>query len=102
MRVTTYSTIILNLGFGPQPIAYFDRDASGTPVLFVHGLGNAASNFEDTLAARARIRWRHKVSGKPESGRRRGAGAVFPIADPVNLSFEYRRGARRRVSICQG
>ena len=51
--MTTYSTITLNLAFGPQPIVYFDRDASGTPVLFVHGLGNAASNFEDTLAARA-------------------------------------------------
>jgi pimeloyl-ACP methyl ester carboxylesterase len=50
--VTIYSTIALNLGFGPQPIAYFDRAATGTPVLFVHGLGNAASNFEDALSAR--------------------------------------------------
>jgi pimeloyl-ACP methyl ester carboxylesterase len=49
--VVTYSTITLNRDSGPQPIAYFDRHASGTPVLFVHGLGNAASNFEDTLAA---------------------------------------------------
>ena len=51
--MTAYSTITLNPGFGPQPIAYFDRGGSGTPVLFVHGLGNAASNFEDALAARA-------------------------------------------------
>jgi pimeloyl-ACP methyl ester carboxylesterase len=53
MRVTTYSNLTLNPGFGPQPIAYFDRDARGTPVLFLHGLGNAASNFEDALAAPA-------------------------------------------------
>lgn len=51
--MTTCSTVTLNPGFGPQPIAYFDRGGSATPVLFVHGLGNAASNFEDTLAAPA-------------------------------------------------
>ncbi|HYV17573.1 MAG TPA: alpha/beta hydrolase [Verrucomicrobiae bacterium] len=50
--MTNDSTLTLNPGFGPLPIAYFDRDGSRTPVLFVHGLGNAASNFEDTLAAR--------------------------------------------------
>lgn len=51
--MTTYSNITLNTGFGGQPIAFFDRDGSGTPVVFVHGLGNAASNFEDVLEARA-------------------------------------------------
>ncbi|HEV8200488.1 MAG TPA: alpha/beta hydrolase [Candidatus Polarisedimenticolia bacterium] len=50
--MTNDSTLTVNPGFGPQPIAYFDRDGSRTPVLFVHGLGNAASNFEDTLTAR--------------------------------------------------
>ena len=51
--MTTSSAITVDAGYGPQPNAYFDRDGSGTPVLFVHGLGNAASNFEDTLAAHA-------------------------------------------------
>jgi pimeloyl-ACP methyl ester carboxylesterase len=47
--VPNYSTIELALDFGKQSIAYFDREGANTPVLFVHGLGNAAANFEEIL-----------------------------------------------------
>ena len=34
-------------------ISYFDRAGDSTPILFLHGLGNAASNFDAMLANRS-------------------------------------------------
>lgn len=43
--------IDLNIYYGIQRIAYFDRPCPDVPVLFVHGLGNAAANFDGMLVA---------------------------------------------------
>ena len=51
--ISTSSVINLRLGTRTQPIAYFDRPGSGPVVLFVHGLGNAAANFEEMLTAQS-------------------------------------------------
>ena len=48
-----YARMELVLGFGKQPISYFDRSGTKTPVVFVHGLGNAAANFEEMLDSEA-------------------------------------------------
>jgi pimeloyl-ACP methyl ester carboxylesterase len=42
-------SIDLNMHYGVQRIVYFDRPGRGVPVLFVHGLGNAAANFDEML-----------------------------------------------------
>ena len=42
-------SIDLSLPYGRQSIAYFDRPGPEVPILFVHGLGNAAANFEEML-----------------------------------------------------
>lgn len=46
----TYSIVTLRVGSRTQRIAYFDRAGPGPIVIFVHGLGNAAANFEEMLA----------------------------------------------------
>ena len=51
--ILTSSVINLCLGARTQRIAYFDRPGSGPVVLFVHGLGNAAANFEEMLTAQS-------------------------------------------------
>ncbi len=42
-------SIDLDLPYGGQSIVYFDRPGPEVPILFVHGLGNAAANFEEML-----------------------------------------------------
>jgi pimeloyl-ACP methyl ester carboxylesterase len=42
-------SIDLAVPYGRQSIVYFDRPGPGVPVLFVHGLGNAAANFDEML-----------------------------------------------------
>jgi hypothetical protein len=38
-------SIELDLPYGRQSIVYFDRPGHDVPILFVHGLGNAAANL---------------------------------------------------------
>ena len=39
----------LQVDWGTQRVTYFDRAGEGSAIVFVHGLGNAASNFKDLL-----------------------------------------------------
>jgi pimeloyl-ACP methyl ester carboxylesterase len=44
---------VVDLQSNVTPISYFDRAGGSTPILFLHGLGNAASNFDALLANRS-------------------------------------------------
>jgi pimeloyl-ACP methyl ester carboxylesterase len=46
-REPVVTHIELPTSWGPQRVSFFDRAGPRDPIVFVHGLGNAASNFED-------------------------------------------------------
>lgn len=62
-------SIELELPYGRQEISYFDRHGKSIPVLFVHGLGNAASNFDDMIGQPALANHRLIALDLPGCGR---------------------------------
>jgi pimeloyl-ACP methyl ester carboxylesterase len=68
------------MSYGKQTISYFDRAGDRTPVLFVHGLGNRAANFEDTLEAKALAGHRLIALDLPGSG-----GSPYPHQAPLDV-----------------
>jgi pimeloyl-ACP methyl ester carboxylesterase len=75
-----YSTLNLTMDYGRQTISCFDRPGPATPVVFVHGLGNAAANFEAMLEAKALARHRLIALDLPGSG-----GSPYPRHAPLDI-----------------
>jgi hypothetical protein len=64
-----HCSIDLDMRYGRQRISYFDRLGHDVPVLFVHGLGNAASNFEELLPQQVLMSHRLIALDLPGCGR---------------------------------
>jgi pimeloyl-ACP methyl ester carboxylesterase len=68
VKRVTRQTVELHLAAASYRLTYFDRRGTGPTVLFVHGLGNAAANFEELASEPALAQHRLVAMDLPGCG----------------------------------